>query len=187
MACSRELFISLGIASALIVTATAQTSVEGESFVARGCVSRAVDLHGTARQPLLLWSRGEIYLIFPDPRFKPAQPNAPVGTAGTIVPVFFLIDDEDDFTRYLEQHVQITGELRDDASEGTIRIDDKGDFIETEFETDGHEARVRIKRSWLASAIGSEDAKVDVAARTVHTKRVTVLGSCWSPLYEDGL
>jgi len=175
-------FIGIGISCALSAAAAAQAPVgdNDDQFVARGCVAPAADPRGAGPQSLFLWSRGDVYLAFPDTRFRPAETARPVGTTGVFMPVFYWIDDEDDFAKYVGQRVEIVGELSDDLEKGEIEIEHQGDFTEIEFEVNGREAKARIPRTWLGPATGNKDAEFDVAVRTVDVEKVTVLGTCSS-------
>ena len=182
MTIGSKLGVSVGIACALSVPLGAQTRTgdRDDQFVARGCVARTGDVRTAGPQSLFLWSRGDVYLAFPDTRFKPAETSRPVGTTGTLIPVFYWIDDEDDFAKHVGQRVEIVGELSDDIDKGEIEIKHSGDLTEIEFEVNGHEATASIPRAWLGPATAGNDAEFDVAVRTVDVEKVTVLGPCTS-------
>jgi hypothetical protein len=175
-----KLFFSVGIACALSAAVSAQTRSgdRDDQFVARGCVTPTGSLRGSEPQSLFLWSRGDVYLAYPDTRFKPAETERPVGTTGVFMPVFYWIDDEDDFAKYVGQRVEIVGELSDDLDKGEIEIEHRGDVTEIEFEVNGHEAKASIPRAWLGPATANKDAEFDVVVRTVDVEKVTVLGIC---------
>ena len=92
MTCSRQLVFSLGIAGVLAFGPHNSVSADREKFASRGCVSWPADVTDTGRQAVLVWSGGQVFSLLQDMRFKPVQPY-PVGTTGTWVPMFFLIDD----------------------------------------------------------------------------------------------
>jgi hypothetical protein len=177
MTSSCRLLVSIGLACALPAAAGARTQNgdHDDQFVVTGCVAPATHLRTAGPPSLFVWSRGDVYLAYPDVRFRPTQtPNA----AGVFVPVFYWIDDEDDIARHVGQRVEVVGELSDDLDEGSIDIEHEGAFTKVEFDVNGHEAKARIPRSWLGPAIGSSDAEFDVVVRTVDVEKVTVLGSC---------
>ena len=175
----RQLFFGLGVAGVLAFGAQANVGADREKFASRGCVSWPADVNDTGRQAVLVWSGGQVFSLLTDMRFKPVQPY-PIGTTGTWVPMFFLIDETGDFEQYLGLNVQVSGDLAHHVDPGTIKIEQDGDYTVTEFEVQGRETRVRVPNEWLGTAIGDLDAKYDVAVRTVDMKRVTVLGSCWT-------
>jgi hypothetical protein len=164
------------IALALVLSTAAGAQVQvgdhDDQFVVQGCVMPTSDFRAGGTPSLFVWSRG-VYLGSTETRFRPA----PRGT-GVLVPVFYWIDDEDDIARFVGQRVEVVGELSDDLDEGEIDIDHHGDVTEIEFEVNGHEAQVLVPRTWLGPATADEDAKFDVAVRTVDVERVTPLGPC---------
>lgn len=177
-----KLFFGVAIACAMSSAVGAQTRAgdKDDQFVARGCVARTAGVRSAGPQSLFLWSRGDVYLAFPDTRFKPTETARPVGTTGTFMPVFYWIDDEDDFAKYVGQRVEIVGELSDDFDKGEIEIEHRGDVTEIEFEVNGREAKASIPRAWLGPATAGKDAEFDVVVRTVDVEKVTVLGTCTS-------
>ena len=182
MASSSSFRFGMGLLCATVFAATvsAQVGDRDDQFIARGCVTPAGDVRLSGAQSLFLWSRGDVYLAYPDTRFRPAETARPVGTTGRFMPVFYWIDDENDFAKYVGQRVEIVGELSDDLDKGELEINHQGDFTELEFEVNGREATARIPRAWLGPATGGKDAEFDVAVRTVDVEKVTVLGSCAS-------
>jgi hypothetical protein len=95
-----------------------------------------------------------------------------------VVPVFYWIDDEEDIIRFLDQRVEVVGELTDDLDKGEIDINHHGDSTEIEFEVNGDKVQVRVLRAWLGPAFADDDVELDVAVRTVDVERVTPLGPC---------
>lgn len=172
--------VFLFCAAVFATVGSAQVGDRDDQFVARGCVTPTGDFRSAGPQSLFLWSRGDVYLAYPDTRFKPAETARPVGTTGRFMPVFYWIDDENDFAKYVGQRVEIVGELSDDMDKGEIEINHQADFTEIEFEVNGREAKARLPRTWLGPATGTKDAEFDVAVRTVDVEEVTVLGSCAS-------
>ena len=79
------------------------------------------------------------------------------------MPVFYWIDDENDFAKYVGQRVEIVGELSSDLDKGEIEIMHQGEFTDIEFEVNGREAKARIPRAWLGPATSAKDAEFDVA------------------------
>ena len=149
-----------------------------DQFVARGCVMKAADIRADVPQSLFLWSRGDVYLAYPDTRFRPAETGRPVGTTGTFAPVFYWIDDENDFAKFVGQRVEIVGELSDDLAKGEIEIEPKDGFTEIEFDVKGRSATARVPANWLGPSRGGQDAEFDVVVRTVDVEKVTPLGAC---------
>ena len=111
--------------TAVSSAAQVPTGDRDDQFVARGCVMKATEIRADVPQSLFLWSRGDVYLAYPDTRFKPAETLRPVGTTGTFMPVFYWIDDENDFAKYAGQRVEIVGELSDDIAKGESEIEPK--------------------------------------------------------------
>lgn len=182
MSSSCKLFVSVVVLLALPLAATAQKPAgdRDDQFVVRGCVTPASEIRADVPQSLYLWSRGDVYLAYPDTRFKPAETERPIGTTGVFMPVFYWIDDENDFAKYKGQRVEIVGELSDDFKKGEFEIKQKDNFTEIEFEVKGREAKARIPTDWFGPQTRAKNAEFDVAVRTVDVEKVTVLGPCSS-------
>jgi hypothetical protein len=180
---SKSFKLVLGAAAlvtALPALGAAQTPAgdNDDQFVVTGCVTPSRDVRiGTGPHSLFVWSRGDVYLASPDAKFKPAEP---VGTTGTFVPVFYWIDDENDFARHVGQRVEIVGEMSDRLRTGEIEITHDNGFTELEFEVGGREATARVPRAWFGPALreGNTEIEADVTVRTVDVENVTVLGPC---------
>ena len=160
------------------LAAQAPAGDKDDQFVARGCVMKTTDIRADVPQSLFLWSRGDVYLAYPDTRFRPTETGRPVGTSGTLTPVFYWIDDENDFAKYAGQRVEIVGELSDDLAKGEIEIEPKDGFTEIEFDVKGRSATARVPSDWLGPSRGAQDAEFDVVVRTVDVEKVTPLGAC---------
>lgn len=181
MARFQKLFFTVAIVCAVPVAADNQTRGAGDrddQFVVTGCVMPTADFRSAGPQSLFVWSRGDVYLAFADIRLKPSETARPVGTAGVFMPVFYWIDDENDFAKYVGQHVEIVGELSDELDKGEIEIDHEGEFTEIDFEVKGREATARIPTAWFGPATRGRDIERDVVVRTVDVENVTVLGDC---------
>jgi hypothetical protein len=174
------LFLALALAATMPLVGTGQTRGIGDrddQFVATGCVMPVGDFRSSGLQSLFVWSRGDVYLAFPDVRFRPSDSARPVGTTGA-VPVFYWIDDENDFARHAGRQVEIVGELSDELARGEIEFDHDGEFTEIEFDAGRREATARIPTSWLGPQTQGKDREFDVLVRTVDVEKVTVLGEC---------
>jgi len=158
--------------------AQARAGDKDDQFVVSGCVTPTRDVRiGTGPQSLFIWSRGDVYLGSPTGNFKPSEP---MGTTGSFIPVFYWIDDENDFAKYVGQRVEIAGEMSDTLRKGELEIKHENGFTELEFEVGGREATARVPRAWFGPAVreASQDADLDVVVRTVDIEKVTVLGPC---------
>ena len=158
--------------------AQARAGDRDDQFVVSGCVTPSRDVRiGTGPQSLFIWSRGDVYLGLPTGNFKPSEP---VGTTGSFMPVFYWIDDENDFAKYVGQRVEIVGEMSGTLRKGELEIKHENGFTELEFEVGGREATARVPRAWFGPAVreASQDADLDVVVRTVDVEKVTVLGPC---------
>jgi hypothetical protein len=175
-----KLFLMATLLAAVPCVATAQAPAgdTDDQFVATGCVTRTGDVRSAGPHSILVWSRGDVYLSSVDVRFRPSETARPVGTTGVFMPVFYWLDDEDDFARYVGQRVEIVGELSDELREGEVEFDHEGDFTEIEFDTGGREAKARVPTSWLGPQTRGRDFDIDVMVRTVDVEKVTVLGAC---------
>lgn len=179
---SKLVFTAL-IAWALPLPAAAQTPAgdTDDQFVVTGCVTPSRDVRiGTGPHSLFVWSRGDVYLASPSTNFKPSETARPVGTSGAFIPVFYWIDDENDFAKYAGQRVEIVGELGQELKKGEIEIRHDNGSTELEFEVGGREAKARVPRAWFGPALreGSQEFEADVMVRTVDVEKVTVLGPC---------
>jgi hypothetical protein len=176
-----KLLVALGaVIAALPGAAGAQTRAgdNDDQFVVTGCVTPSRDVRiGTGPHSLFVWSRGDVYLASPDAKFKPAEP---VGTTGTFVPVFYWIDDENDFEKYVGQRVEVVGEMSDRLRQGELEMTHDNGFTELEFEVGGREATARVPRAWFGPALreGATEIEADVTVRTVDVETVTPLGPC---------
>lgn len=181
MSKSVKLFLAgAALVSVLPTGAAAQTRAgdRDDQFVVSGCVTPSRDVRiGTGPHSLFVWSRGDVYLASPDAKFKPAEP---VGTTGTFIPVFYWIDDENDFSRHVGQRVEIVGEMSDRLRKGELEITHDNGFTDLEFEVGGREAKARVPRAWFGPALreGQNEIETDVTVRTVDVEKVTVLGPC---------
>ena len=84
-----------------------------------GCVVRT-DHKMSGPRSLLVWSKGDVYLDAAGTDIKPTE--RAIGTSGKPGPVFYWIDDEDDFAKHVGKRVEIVGELNDDIDEGEIEV-----------------------------------------------------------------
>lgn len=181
MSKSFKLFLgAVALTSALPAAAAAQTPAgdRDDQFVVTGCVTPSRDVRiGTGPHSLFVWSRGDVYLAAPDAKIKPAEP---VGTTGTVVPVFYWIDDENDFAGHVGQRVEVVGEMSDRLHDGELEITHDNGFTDLEFEVGGREAKARLPRAWFGPALreGIAEVEADVIVRTVDVETVTVLGAC---------
>lgn len=184
-----NLYPKLFLAAALVFVAAGTASAQqargagdrDDQFVITGCVVRSADVRTAGPQSMFVWSKGNVYLASPDVRFKPSEAGRPIGTAGaagTLGPVFYWLDDENDFAKYAGQRVEIIGELSDALDGAEIEIEHQADFTEIEFEADGRKASARIPTSSLGPATRGKNVDFDVAVRTVDVEKVTVMGPC---------
>lgn len=176
----------LFLAGALILVSAGTASAQqgraagdkDDQFVITGCVMRSGDFRSAPAQSMFVWSRGDVYLASPSTRVKPSETARPIGTTGTQKPVFYWLDDENDFAKYVGQRVEIVGELSDELDDAEIELENKGEFTEIEFDAGGREATARIPTSWLGPSTRGRDIEVDVSVRTVDVEKVTVMGPC---------
>jgi hypothetical protein len=150
-----------------------------DQIVISGCVMRGIEHNTQGPRSMLVWSKGDVYLETATTQFKPADTiDTPIGTGGAHAPVFYWIDDEDDFGKYLGSQVEIVGELRDRLKKGAVELRKKGAFTEIEFDAGGKEAKARVPSQWLAPDTPSKNSRFDVIVRTVDVETVTPLGPC---------
>lgn len=171
-------FGAAALVGALPAGAFAQAGDRDDQFVVSGCVTPSRDVRvGTGPQSLFVWSRGDVYLASPTTNFKPAEP---VGTTGSFIPVFFWIDDENDFAKHVGHRVEIVGEMSGRVRKGELEIKHDNGFTDLEFEVGGREAKARVPRAWFGPAVreNNRDVDVDVDVRTIDVEKVTVLGAC---------
>lgn len=174
-----KLFLAGALVLVLTGTASAQQAGDkDDQFVITGCVMRSADARTAGPHSMFVWSKGDVYLASPTAKIKPSEAAKPIGTTGTQIPVFYWLDDENDFAKYAGQWVEIVGELSDALDAAEIELEHKGDFTEIEFDAGGREANARIPTSWLGPATRGKDAEFDVAVRTVDVENVTVMGPC---------
>ena len=153
-----------------------------DQIVITGCVVRAGDDNETGPRTLLVWSRGDVFLDARSTVVRPSETGGlPVGTTGPAAPIFYWIDDEDDFAKYVGQRVELVGELSADLDEGAFEVDHKDDgFTEIEIEFDGRDAKALVPSAWLGPATPARDAEFDITIRRVDVEKVTPMGSCAS-------
>ena len=182
MAIHPKLFLAAALVLVSAGTAKAQQARgagdHDDQFVITGCVMRSADTRTRGPQSMFVWSKGDVYLGSPSVRLKPSATARPIGTAGTVGRVFYWIDDENDFAKYVGQRVEIVGELSDELDGAEIELEHKGDFTEMEFEAGGRGATARIPTSWLGPSTRGKDIAADVTVRTVDVENVTVMGPC---------
>ena len=181
MSKSYKLFLAAAALLTVLPTsasAQARSGDKDDQFVVSGCVTPSRDVRiGTGPQSLFIWSRGDVYLGSPTGNFKPSEP---VGTTGRFIPVFYWIDDENDFAKHVGQRVEIVGEMSGNVRKGELEIKHDNGFTELEFEVGGREATARVPRAWFGPTVreNAQDADLDVLVRTVDVEKVTVLGPC---------
>ena len=170
---------AFAIAAGIATPATAQQARAGDSddqVVITGCVVRS-DHKMSGPRSLLVWSKGDVYLDAAGIDIKRSE--RAVGTSGKTQPVFYWIDDEDDFAKHVGTRVEIVGELDDDVDEGEIEVDHKDNFTEIEFEWDGKDVKARVPTAWLGPDTPAKDSDFDIAIRRVDVEKVTVVSpSC---------
>jgi hypothetical protein len=170
------------VAAVTVPVATQQGSAgdADDQIVITGCVVRAGDDNETGPRTLLVWSKGDVFLDARATIVKPSQTGGiPVGTTGRAAPVFYWIDDEDDFAKYVGQRVELVGELSDDLDKGEFQVDHKDDgFTEIEIEFDGRDAKALVPSAWLGPATPARDSEFEITVRRVDVEKVTPMGSC---------
>ena len=178
-------FSKLVLSSALFVVAAtsawAQSGSTGDNddqFVISGCVARPGEVRDAGPHSMMVWSKGDVYLASPSVRVKPSDTTRSVGTAGTSGALFYWLDDEDDFSKYVGQRVEIVGELSDEIDRAEIELTPEGDFTEIEFDSGGREAEARVPSSWLGPSVRGKDVDVEISFRSVDVEKVTPLGPC---------
>lgn len=168
------------VAAALAVPAAAQQAPAGDKddqVVITGCVVRAGDDGLSGPRSMLVWSRGDVYIDAAERDIRPSEHRATaVGTSGRAEPIFYWLDDEDDFARHAGKRVEIVGELHDELDKGEIEVEQDGAFTELEFEWDGADVTARVPSAWLGPATPGKDAEFDILIRRVDVEKVTVVG-----------
>jgi hypothetical protein len=150
-----------------------------DQFVITGCVMHAPKTPVAGRRSLFVWTEGDVFFDAPQTRIKPSE--RPIGTARTNAVTFYWLDDEDDFAKYVGQHVEVVGELSDRLKDAEIEFNPKGDTTEVEIDANGTERKALVPTSWLGPAARGRDFEVEVSVRTVDVEKVTVLGACPKP------
>jgi hypothetical protein len=166
---------------ALAGFASAQVTLAGDNddqFVITGCVMPAAGARTTEAHSIMVWSKGDVYLASPATRVKPSETEHPIGTTGALGRLFYWLDDEDDFARYVGQRVEIVGELSDEIDHGEIEIETEGEFTEVEFDAGGREAKAKIPTAWFGPTLRGSNLEADIAFRTVDVEHVNPLGPC---------
>ncbi len=155
------------------------TGDRDDQIVITGCVMHTIQNHTQGPRSMIVWSKGDVYLETATTEFRPADTiDKPIGTGGVHAPVFYWIDDEDDFGKYVGRRVEIVGELSDRLKKGAVEIRAKGAFTELEFDAGGKEAKARVPSQWLAPDTPGKNSEFDVIVRTVDVEKVTPLGDC---------
>jgi hypothetical protein len=173
--------LALLVATALSGAAAAQTTVgdKDDQIVITGCVMASGQHHTQGPRSMLVWSKGNVYLDAAATDIKPADTiDRPVGTGGPHASVFYWIEDENDFAKYVGRRVEIVGELSDRLKKGEVEVRNKGQFTELEFDAGGREAKARVPSDWLGPQTPGKNAEFDVMVRTVDVEKVTVVGAC---------
>lgn len=169
------------VAAAAIPLAAQQRPAgdDDDQIVITGCVMRTGRDNTSGPRSLLVWSKGDVFLDSVVTTLKLSETGGvPVGTAGTKGPMFYWIDDEDDFAKHVGMQVEIVGELSNQLSKGQFEIEQDGPFTRIEFDVDGREAEVRVPSGWLGPATPGKDSEFDITVRRVDVEKVTVLGNC---------
>src|SRR5688500_5823227 len=127
--------------AAVAVPLAAQQRPAGDNddqLVITGCVMRSPESSASLTpRSLLVWSKGDVFFDVAATDIKPSEVGGiPVGTTGKAAPIFFWIDDEDDFAKYVGQRVEIVGELSNDLSKGEFEVNHQRDFTEIEIDFD---------------------------------------------------
>ena len=170
-----------GAAFAQTGSKTTRTPVgdRDDQIVITGCVMRGIENNTQGPRSMLVWSKGDVYLETAATQFKPSDTiDRPIGTGGVHAPVFYWIDDDDDFGKYLGSQVEIVGEMSDRLKKGDVELRRKGAFTEIEFNAGGREAKARVPSQWLAPDTPAKNSRFDVVVRTVDVEKVTPLGPC---------
>ena len=178
--------IAAALATALTGAAAAQTKNtrntvgdRNDQLVITGCVMRGIENNTQGPRSMLVWSRGDVYLETATTEFKPSDTiDRAIGTGGIHAPVFYWIDDEDDFGKYVGSQVEIVGELSERLKKGDVELRKKGAFTEIEFDAGGKEAKARVPSQWLAPDTPAKNVRYDVVVRMVDVEKVTPLGPC---------
>ena len=176
-----KLVPAVALAAALATPAMAQQKPAGDKddqIIITGCVIKS-DPKLSGPRTMMIWSKGDVYLDPVGAEVKPAEgAGRPVGTGGGAEPIFYWIDDDDDFSRHAGKRVEIVGELSDELEDGEIEIEPKGAFTEIEFEWDGDDVKARVPSAWLSPETPAKKAEFDIAIRRVDVEKVTVLSNC---------
>jgi hypothetical protein len=173
------------VSTAALVTAVtlplaAQQRPAGDAddqAVITGCVMCAPsNANGVAPRSLLVWSRGDVFFDVAAIDVKPSETGGAVGTTGR-APIFYWIDDEDDFASFVGQRVEIVGELSDDLDEAEFEVNHRRGFSEIEIDFDGREVKARVPTGWLGPP-PAKDSEFEITVRRLDVEKVTPMGSC---------
>jgi hypothetical protein len=183
MASLLRLVSTAALVAAVAVPVAAQQRPAGnddDQIVMTGCVVQAGRDNQSGPRTLLVWSKGDVFLDAVSTTVKPSETGGiPVGTSGPAAPIFYWIDDEDDFTRHVGQRIELVGELSDELDKGEFKVDHKDDgFTEIEVKVDGREATARVPSAWLGAATPARDTEFDIIVRRIDVEKVTPLGPC---------
>lgn len=173
------------LSAAVAVPAVAQSSAQqrpagdnDDQIVITGCVMRSGDNNTSGPRSLLVWSKGDVFLESAVTQTKASETGgAAVGTSGTRGPLFYWIDDEDDFAKHVGKQVEIVGELSD-LDKGEFEVEHDGPLTKIEIKVDGREAEVHVPSGWLGPATPARDSEFDIVVRRVDVEKVTVVGNC---------
>jgi hypothetical protein len=150
-----------------------------DQVVITGCVMGPQGNSSAAPRTLLVWSKGDVFFDVAAADIKPSERGgSPVGTTGSTAPVFYWIDDEDDFAKHVGMRVEIVGELSNSLEEAEFEVNHERDFTEIEIDFEGREVTARVPSNWLGVATPARDNEFDIAIRRVDVEKVTVLESC---------
>ena len=127
--------------AALALPLAAQQQPAGDrddQIVITGCVMRPQETATGTPRTLLVWSKGDVFFDVAAADIKPSErPENPVGTTGNNAPIFYWIDDEDDFAKHAGMRVEIVGELSDSLDRGEFEVNHQPDFTEIEIDFEG--------------------------------------------------
>ena len=175
--CSKLFLGAVFLAASFGAVSAQQVGDKDDQFVITGCIMQAENARTVGPHSIMVWSRGNVYLGFPNVRVKPSAAER-VGTTGAAGTLFYWLDDEDDFAKYTGQRVEIVGELSDEIDRGQVEISTQGDHTEVAFNAGGREAKARIPTAWFGPTVRGGAIETDVAFRTVDVEKVSPLGPC---------
>jgi hypothetical protein len=101
-----------------------------------------------------------------------------IGTAGSVSPVFYWLDDDGDLKHHVGHRVEVEGHVKGDLKDGEIKLERKDNWTELHVKSDGRSMKAQVPNAYIVPASEHDkDRKMTALVRRVDVDHVRMLSA----------